>query len=146
MHHQSFNRSCGISQEQQTPSTSQPAAATTPQPIPSRAGLIWLVVVVSVLTALAIEMHGEERPAYNLVVTMTGDAQNCEVSVDGNALGRFDDKDESGVENHSLWLRVPDGKHVVELKKDGLTIESREIEVKSKAYLRFDSGNASRSN
>ncbi|MDZ4837976.1 MAG: hypothetical protein SGJ27_29690 [Candidatus Melainabacteria bacterium] len=116
------------------------------QPKPSRAVIVWMLLIAVVLAVLGYEMHGEKRTAYNVVISMNGDVKNYEIVVDGEPRGKFKVNDKNDDDLHTAWLKIDDGKHHVDIKKDGQPIQSRDFEVKGKAYLRFDSGSTSESN
>ncbi len=114
------------------------------QPKPSRAVILWMLLIAIVLAVLGYEMHGDNRPALNVVINMTGEASDCEAIVDGESRGKFASSDKNG--DQLIWLKLDNGKHHIDIQKAGKTFQSRDFEVKGKEYLRFDSGSASESN
>lgn len=115
------------------------------QPKPSSAVIVWMLIIAAVLAILGYEMHGEQQPAYNVVVSMNGDASDCEIFVDGKQSGKFNPS-VKGDSANTAWLKVDNGKHHIEIKKSGQPMQSKDIEVKGKEYLRFDSGTTSQTN
>lgn len=116
------------------------------QPKPSRAVIVWMLVIAVVLAILGYEMHGELKPAYNVAISMSGDVSDCEIFVDGQPSGKFNPSNKGDGDGHSAWLKLDNGKHHIEIKKAGQPLQSKDIEVKGKEYLRFDSGTTSQTN
>ena len=115
------------------------------QPKPSSAIIVWMLVIAAVLAVLGYEMHGDRQPAYNVAVSMNGDVSDCEIFVDGQASGKFSQTNK-GDNSNTAWLTIDHGKHHIEIKKSGQPLQSKDLEVKGKEYLRFDSGTTSQTN
>lgn len=116
------------------------------QPKPSRAVILWILIIAIVLAILGYQMHGDKNPAYNVVVSINGDVTDYEIFIDGQTRGKFNATSKGEGDTHSAWLNVNDGKHRIEIKKSGAPFQSRDFEVKGKEYLRFDSGSTSQPN
>jgi hypothetical protein len=114
------------------------------QPKPSRAVILWMLLIAIVLAVLGYEMHGDKHPPLNVAINMTGDASDCEAIVDEKSRGGFLSSERNN--NHMLWLNLDNGKHHIDIQKAGKTFQSRDFEVNGKVYLRFDSGSTSESN
>jgi hypothetical protein len=115
----------------------------------SKAISIWFLVVSIVLILLFLETQGQGRPGYNVAVSITESAlDGAELFVDGDLRGQFNYIKE-GKEGNSyacLYLKLANGTHMLELKKDGQPVRVKSIEIKGKEYVRFDSGGSQAGN
>ncbi len=96
-----------------------------------------------VLAALWFETRGEDNAGFNVIVGLSNEKAHCKVVVDNVVRGQFNSPDANGVDSHTMWLKLKNGHHKVEIERDGKIIHSKDLNVSGKEYLRFDSGSPS---
>lgn len=101
----------------------------------SRAVYLWAALICAVLILLWFETG--HKPANNNNLLLSGEAQTvgATVFIDGENVGAMVDSNQSGVDGSAFYWHVNDGKHVIEVKKDGYDSFHKDIDLRSQGYV-----------
>jgi hypothetical protein len=108
------------------------------EPRASRAAQIWIAVVVGVLFALFLETRGNQTRTLNFVVNSDADDVGAEVLVDNQKVGTISSSSAEGPGGGVYLGYLLQGKHHVEVRKDGYKPYSKEIDMHQEQYLGVD--------
>lgn len=104
----------------------------------SRAFRIWIAIVICVLVALWIETSATTHQTYNLF--LSGDSQllGASVIVDGKPSGAMSGSGSSGLGGSIYYGRVSNGRHKIEIRKQGFDPFVKEIDMRGEDYINVD--------
>ncbi|MBS1952878.1 MAG: PEGA domain-containing protein [Cyanobacteria bacterium SZAS-4] len=108
------------------------------QPKASRAAQIWIAVIVGVLIVLFLEMQGNQTKTLNFVVNTDADDVGAEVLVDNQKVGIISSSTVDGPGGGVFLGYLRQGKHQVEVRKEGFKPFSKEIDMHQEQYLGVD--------
>lgn len=108
------------------------------QPKASRASQIWIAVVVGVLFVLFLETQGNHTKTLNFVVNTDADEVGAEVLIDNQKVGTISSSSVDGPGGGVYLGYLPQGRHLVEVRKEGFKPFSKEIDMRQEQYLGVD--------
>lgn len=108
------------------------------QPKVSRAAQIWIAVIVGVLIVLFLEMQGNQTRTLNFVVNTDADDVGAEVLIDNQKVGTISSSSVDGPGGGVFLGYLQQGKHQVEVRKEGFKPFSKEIDMHQEQYLGVD--------
>lgn len=104
-------------------------------PKSSRAMIIWLAVVITVLAVLWFETRDHSARNFNLFLSGEADTVGSEVFIDGKKLGQMVESGNSGLGGGAFWTHLNDGPHVIEVRKPEFATFSKQINMKREDYI-----------
>lgn len=108
------------------------------EPKASRAAQAWIAVVIGVLFVLFLETRGNHTRTLNFVVNTDVDDVGAEVLVDNHKVGAVENSTADGPGGGVYLGYLPQGKHRVEVRKEGFKPFTKEIEMQQEHYLGVD--------
>ncbi len=108
------------------------------QPKASRAAQIWIAVIVGVLVVLFLETRGNQTKTLNFVVNSDADDVGADVLVDNQKVGTISSSSVDGPGGGVFLGYLQQGKHQVEVRKEGFKTFSKEIDMHQEQYLGVD--------
>ncbi|CAN5402782.1 hypothetical protein BH10CYA1_BH10CYA1_00620 [soil metagenome] len=108
------------------------------QPKSSRAPQIWIAVVVGVLIVLFFETRGNHTKTLNFVVNTDADDVGAEVLIDNQKVGTISSSSADGPGGGVYLGYLQQGKHQVEVRKEGFKPFGKEIDMHQEQYLGVD--------
>lgn len=104
----------------------------------SHALRVWIALVVCVLLALWIETSNPTHQTYNLF--LSGDSQllGASVIVDEKPSGAMSGSGSSGLGGAIYYGRVSNGRHKIEVRKQGFDPFVKEIDMQGEDYINVD--------
>jgi len=108
---------------------------------PSKARGYWFIALAAVLFALFLETNGlnvHKELAPNLLVNGGDDADGAKVTIDGRDVGKLQRLNTSGLSGSGLWSNVGDGKHEIQVEKDGFVPFKTTINMHTEAFVAVD--------
>ncbi|MBZ0187780.1 MAG: hypothetical protein K8F91_16155 [Candidatus Obscuribacterales bacterium] len=100
----------------------------------SPAASVWLGILVLVLFLLFIQTGNKPQSGFNTIVVTDADRVGNEILIDGKPKGTISAMDKDGSDGVA-WLKLPNGEHTIELRKNGKTAMSRTIKVDNREYV-----------
>ncbi len=104
----------------------------------SRAFRIWIAVVICVLAALWVETSKTTHQTYNLFLSGDSQVLGAAVIVDGKLCGAMSGSGSSGLGGSIYYGRVSNGRHKIEVRKQGFTPLVKEIDMHGEDYISVD--------
>lgn len=101
----------------------------------SNATKLWLGIVMSVLVVLWWQTHNQPSTGYNVFLNGDSQAVGAEVAIDGTTSGTMSRSQNSGLGGAIFYARLPNGHHLVEVKKPGYKTFRKEIDLRTKDYV-----------
>ncbi len=108
------------------------------QPKQSKAAQLWIAVLFGVLLVLFLETQGKHSKTLNFVVNTDADDVGAQVVVDNHPLGVVEASSADGPGGGVFLGYLTQGKHRVEVRKDGFEPYSKDIEMHQEQYLGVD--------
>jgi hypothetical protein len=112
-------------------------AETINQIVPARnwALRIWLLIVVLVLGLLWFETRDNSGKDYNLLLNGDSNTIDAQVFIDGKPSGTMTRSRAQDLGGGTFWVRVADGRHLVDVQKKGFRPFRHWITIRGQGYL-----------
>ena len=105
---------------------------------PSRAKTLWVLVLVAVLFVLFFETRSANEPSLNVLVSGGSSLSGATVYIDGRKMGSLEKLTDSGLGGSAFWTSLPDGKYLIEVRKQGFRDFKRTIDLNTLAFVNVD--------
>ena len=105
---------------------------------PTRARLLWISIVVVVLGLLWLETRHEGTGSHNLFLNADSNAVGAEVLIDGGSRGLMTSSGSGGLGGAVFYGHIGDGRHAIEVRKQGYRPFLKEIEMRREDYVKVE--------
>lgn len=109
--------------------------STTIKPASNWPVKVWLLIVFVVLCLLWLETRNNANRDFNLLLNGDSDTIDAQVFIDGKPSGTMTRSSGSDLGGGVFWIKVADGRHVVDVQKKGFKLFRQWITVRGQAYL-----------